>query len=138
MLFLFYPFRSESEHKGGTPKTYQNKFLEIVVLYMFNGNNQIFEPYTELVEETFGAFNERVIGEPQADELIDDHEILNKEGNVTLSGNAESNRNTMNYSKTSIPSDSEVLNYLIFLKKSRGLILILLINGAEILPKMPW
>lgn len=63
--------------------------MEIVVLYIFNRNNQIFEPYTELVEETFRTFNKRVIGEPQ----VDEH--LNKKDNVTLSGNIEYNRNTM-------------------------------------------
>ena len=62
--------------------------MEIVVLYIFNRNNQIFEPNTELVEETFRTFNKRVIGEPQ----VDEH--LNKKDNVTLSGNIEYNRNT--------------------------------------------
>lgn len=69
--------------------------MEIVVLYISNRNNQIFEPYTELVEETFRTFNKRVIGEPQVDEHFDDNEILNKKDNVTLSGNIEYNRNTM-------------------------------------------
>ena len=57
LLFMFYPLRSEDELLTGNPPTYQNTLACPSVLSAVNKKRQKFEPYADILEETFANFN---------------------------------------------------------------------------------
>ena len=53
LLFMFYPFRDESELKVGQPSSYSLKLSEPGVLEIENNNKSLVEPYSDLVNAAF-------------------------------------------------------------------------------------
>ena len=63
MLLLYFPFKNEKELLSGFPPFYQNKLEEQVFQDVVNINKLKFEPYCNLVDETFTeAFNFNLMG----------------------------------------------------------------------------
>ena len=58
VLFMFYPFRDESELKSGEPPSYVNKLNEPGVLEVICSNQQRIEPYADLVDLAFTQFRD--------------------------------------------------------------------------------
>ena len=49
LLFMFFPFRKESEHSNSETGFYIDKLYEPGVIYIINANKIVFEPYGEMV-----------------------------------------------------------------------------------------
>ena len=58
-LFLFYPFRTESDLKGDN--SYTDKLASHDVINIANKNRSIIEPFCELVDKTLLRYNTEVI-----------------------------------------------------------------------------
>ena len=56
LLFMFYPFRVESELKSGDPLSYQSKLNEPGVIDIINHNKCAVEPFGDLVDDAFIRF----------------------------------------------------------------------------------
>ena len=56
LLFMFYPFRVESELKSGEPPSYFAKLNEPGVIDIINFNKALTEPFSDLVDEAFLHF----------------------------------------------------------------------------------
>lgn len=61
LLTFTYSFRNENELLSGTPPLYQNKLLEIDAQGIVNNNKVKFEPYGDLVDESYTRYNEDLI-----------------------------------------------------------------------------
>ena len=56
LLFMFYPFRVESEFKSGEPHSYFAKLNERGVIGIINFNKALTAPFSKLVDEAFLHF----------------------------------------------------------------------------------
>ena len=57
LLFLFYPFRNETELKAGDPELYANKLAQPGVLDIVNENKIRIEPDADIVEDALMRYN---------------------------------------------------------------------------------
>ena len=75
LLFMFFPFRKESELNNMPSKTYTEKLSFPGVLQIVNENKRICEPYADAVDEAFIQFSNNPRGlDPEAEQENDDIE----------------------------------------------------------------
>ena len=75
LLFLFFPFRKESELNNSPTRTYTEKLSLPGVLEIVNENKRLCEPYADEVDEAFIQFSNNPRGlDPEAEQENDDIE----------------------------------------------------------------
>ena len=91
MLFMFFPFRNESDLKATVSRTYSQKLLEPTVTEVVNKNRKACEPFADAVDEAFIDFIANPRGmDPQAEQENEDvrDEII---ANATISDETDNN-----------------------------------------------
>ena len=91
MLFMFFPFRNESDLKAAVSRTYSEKLLEPTVIEIVNRNRKACEPFEDAVDEAFIDFIANPRGmNPQAEQENEDvgDEII---ANATISDETDNN-----------------------------------------------
>ena len=74
VMLLFFPFRDEKQLLSSFPTLYQNKLQEQGVQDAVNTNKIKFEPYGDLVDQTFSQFNENSINNKDPHSQIENDE----------------------------------------------------------------
>ena len=73
MLFMFFPFRNESDLNATVSRTYSEKLLEPTVTKIVNKNRKACEPFADAVDEAFIDFIGNPRGmDPQAEQENED------------------------------------------------------------------
>ena len=91
MLFMFFPFRNESDLKATVSRTYSEKLLEPTVTEIVNKNKKACEPFADAMDEAFIDFIANPRGmDPQAEQENKDvrDEII---ANATISDETDNN-----------------------------------------------
>ena len=91
MLFMFFPFRNESDLKATVSRTYSQKLLEPTVTEVVNKNRKACEPFADAVDEAFIDFIANPRGmDPQEEQENEDvrDEII---ANATISDETDNN-----------------------------------------------
>ena len=91
MLFMFFPFRNESDLKATVSRTYSEKLLEPTVTEIVNKNRKTCEPLAYAVDEAFIDFIANPRGmDPQAEQENEDvrDEII---ANASISDETDNN-----------------------------------------------
>ena len=91
MLFVFFPFRNESDLKTTVSRTYSEKLLEPTVTEIVNKNRKVCEPFADAVDEAFIDFIVNPHGmDPRAEQENEDvrDEII---ANATISDETNNN-----------------------------------------------
>ena len=101
---LFCPFISENELLGGTSHTYQGKFSENGVTEIVHSNRCKFEPYVELVDETYENFNAALVDNQDAYGQIANDETIAASYNEDATETEDSENSSANlYSASLMP-----------------------------------
>lgn len=59
LLYVFYPFRTESQLLTGNPPSCKNKLSDTVVMKVVKQDKIKFETFGDIVRKTFASFNQR-------------------------------------------------------------------------------
>ena len=115
LLFMFFPFRSESELSSGDPPLYSKKLSESGVLDLINANKMQIEPYNELVENALFYYHDSlnsnldVFAQQENEEVEEELHQNNVEDNeISNNPHCDFNATSRNLNVLSVLCDNEI------------------------------